>query len=47
MVTGAVGQIESELAVVLREKYGNENVIATGHKSKPGEKLLRSGPFEF
>ncbi|MDX2441622.1 MAG: L-threonine 3-dehydrogenase [Desulfobacterales bacterium] len=47
MVTGAVGQIGSELTMVLREKYGNDNVIATGHKSKPGEKLLHSGPFQF
>jgi len=47
LVTGAVGQIGSELTMVLREKYGNDNVIATGHKSKPGEKLLHSGPFQF
>jgi len=47
MVTGAVGQIGSELTMVLREKYGNDNVLATGHKSKPGEKLLHSGPFQF
>ena len=47
MVTGAVGQIGSELTMVLREKYGNDNVIATGHKSKPGEKLLHSGLFQF
>ncbi|MBW2608237.1 MAG: L-threonine 3-dehydrogenase [Deltaproteobacteria bacterium] len=47
MVTGSVGQIGSELTMVLREKYGNDNVIATGHKSKPGEKLLNSGPFQF
>jgi len=47
LVTGAVGQIGSELTMVLRDKYGNDNVIATGHKSKPGEKLLNSGPFQF
>ena len=47
LVTGAVGQIGSELTMVLREKYGNDNVIATGHKSKPGDKLLNSGPFQF
>ncbi len=47
LITGAVGQIGSELTMVLREKYGNDNVIATGHKSKPGEKLLNSGPFQF
>jgi nucleoside-diphosphate-sugar epimerase len=47
LVTGAVGQIGSELTMVLREKYGNDNVIATGHRSKPSEKLLNSGPFQF
>jgi len=47
MVTGAVGQIGSELTMALREKYGNDNVLATGHKTQPGKKLLESGPFEF
>lgn len=47
LVTGAVGQIGSELTVVLREKYGGENVIATGRKTKPGKTLLKSGPFHF
>ena len=47
LVTGAVGQIGSELTMVLRENYGNDNVIATGHRSKPSEKLLNSGPFQF
>lgn len=47
LVTGAVGQIGSELTLALREKYGNENVIATGRKTKPGDELLNSGPFEF
>ncbi len=46
LVTGAVGQIGSELTMSLREKYGNENVIAGGRKTKPTEKLLNSGPFE-
>jgi nucleoside-diphosphate-sugar epimerase len=47
LVTGATGQIGSELTVELREKYGNDNVIAAGHKRKPSEKLLESGPFEY
>jgi nucleoside-diphosphate-sugar epimerase len=47
LVTGAVGQIGSELTMALRERYGSDNVIATGHKTKPGEKLFNSGPFEF
>ncbi len=47
LVTGAVGQIGSELTMELRKKYGNENVVATGHRTKPSEKLRQSGPFEF
>ena len=47
IVTGATGQIGSELTMELRGKYGNENVVAVGHKRQPSEKLLDSGPFEF
>jgi len=47
MVTGAVGQIGSELTLALRERYGNENVVATGHRTKPSPRLRDSGPFEF
>jgi len=47
MVTGAVGQIGSELTMALRKKYGTDNVLATGHKTQPSKKLLESGPFEF
>ncbi len=47
LVTGAVGQIGSELTLALREKYGAENVIATGRKTKPSKVLEESGPFHF
>jgi len=47
LVTGAVGQIGSELTIALREKYGGENVVATGHRTKPGKVLLEGGPFAF
>jgi len=47
LVTGATGQIGSELTMELRKKYGRENVVAAGHKRKPSEKLLESGPFEY
>ncbi|MBL7192292.1 NAD-dependent epimerase/dehydratase family protein [bacterium] len=47
LVTGSVGQIGSELTLALREKYGAENVIATGRKTKPSKALLESGPFHF
>ncbi len=47
MVTGSVGQIGSELTMLLRKKYGSENVIATGHRTPPKPELKDSGPFEF
>lgn len=47
LVTGAVGQIGSELTMTLRERYGNDNVVAAGHRTKPGKKLFSSGPFEY
>ncbi len=47
LVTGATGQIGSELTIELREKYGKNNVIAVGHRREPSEKLLASGPFEY
>ena len=47
LITGAVGQIGSELTPALRKKYGNDNVVACGRKTKPSDKLLNSGPFEY
>jgi nucleoside-diphosphate-sugar epimerase len=47
LVTGSAGVIGSELTVELRKRYGNENVIAAGHKKKPPKSMLESGPFHF
>lgn len=47
LVTGAVGQIGSELTMALRERYGNQNVVAAGHHTLPSPELRDSGPFEF
>ncbi len=47
LVTGACGQIGSELTLALRAKHGNDNVVATGRKTQPSEALRTSGPFEF
>ena len=47
LVTGAVGQIGSELTMALRKRYGNDNVVACGRKTKPSKTLRNSGPFEF
>jgi len=46
LVTGAVGQIGSELTLALRDKYGADNVVAGGRKTKPSPQLRDSGPFE-
>lgn len=48
LVTGALGQIGSELTMGLRETYGNENVIASNRRKKDGhEALMESGTFEI
>ncbi len=47
LVTGATGQIGSELTLELRKRHGGDNVVAAGHRRKPSEKLLESGPFEY
>ena len=47
LITGATGQIGSELTIELRKKYGSDNVIAAGHKRTASEKLFQSGPFEY
>jgi len=47
LVIGSVGQIGSELTPKLREKYGNENVVAAGHHTQPSEELKNAGPFVF
>lgn len=44
IVTGATGQIGSELVLELRKKYGNQQVVAVGHsKQITGE--LSNGPY--
>ncbi|HIJ90439.1 MAG: NAD-dependent epimerase/dehydratase family protein [Desulfobulbaceae bacterium] len=45
IVTGATGQIGSELVPALRERYGAANVIAVGHKKTPPPELLELGPY--
>ena len=46
LVTGADGQIGSELTPVLRARYGRENVVATDI-AEPCPALCDGGPFEF
>jgi len=45
LVTGATGQIGSELTEALRHRHGAENVIAAGHKTQPDESFISSGPY--
>jgi nucleoside-diphosphate-sugar epimerase len=47
LVTGACGQIGTELVPTLRTKYGADAVLATGHVTKPTKQLRDSGPFQY
>ncbi|MCA1825382.1 MAG: NAD-dependent epimerase/dehydratase family protein [Myxococcales bacterium] len=47
LVTGAVGQIGSELTVALRQRYGDSAVVASDVKLPSDPALRDSGPFEF
>ena len=44
LVTGAAGQIGSELVPALRERHGNENVIAAGHRTPLSNDVQKFGP---
>jgi nucleoside-diphosphate-sugar epimerase len=46
LVTGALGQIGSELVMKMREIYGNDNVIATDIRKPEDSVVVKSGPFE-
>ncbi|MDF1562847.1 MAG: NAD-dependent epimerase/dehydratase family protein [Deltaproteobacteria bacterium] len=47
LVTGAVGQIGSELTHALRRHYGAEQVVATDIRLPTDPALRDAGPFEF
>jgi nucleoside-diphosphate-sugar epimerase len=47
LMTGASGQIGSELLGVLRRKHGGSNVLATDIQALAAAELRESGPFEF
>lgn len=46
LITGAVGQIGSELTMELRKRLGNDNVVAGINRTQPTGELKESGPFE-
>ena len=47
LVTGALGQIGSELVEKLRKEYGTDNVIATDIRKVEGNPVVEEGPFEI
>lgn len=48
LITGALGQIGSELTAEMRKIYGTDNVIASNRSAKEDHKeLIKSGPFEI
>jgi nucleoside-diphosphate-sugar epimerase len=48
LITGALGQIGSELTAKMRKIYGSGNVVASNRRKKEGhEELITSGPFEI
>ncbi|UOE58333.1 L-threonine 3-dehydrogenase [Priestia filamentosa] len=46
LVTGALGQIGSELTLKMREIYGHDNIIATDIRRTESD-VVQSGPFEM
>ncbi|MDZ7794270.1 MAG: L-threonine 3-dehydrogenase [Spirochaetia bacterium] len=47
LVTGALGQIGSELTVLLRQRYGRDNVLATDIRDDVNLEVIENGPFEI
>jgi nucleoside-diphosphate-sugar epimerase len=47
LVTGATGQIGTELVLKMRQVYGANNVIATNVRAHPDNPIHDSGPFEL
>ncbi|PKK85115.1 MAG: UDP-glucose 4-epimerase [candidate division Zixibacteria bacterium HGW-Zixibacteria-1] len=47
LITGAVGQIGSELTTALKKRYGKENVVASDIRTPAGFDSHNDGPFEF
>ena len=45
LVTGATGQIGSELTPALRRRYGENNVVAGVHERQPDPELAGGGPW--
>lgn len=47
LITGALGQIGTELTMYLRGQYGNNNVVISDLSKRGEDSLFESGPFEL
>lgn len=47
LITGALGQIGTELVMYLRQQYGNGNVVASNRSKHGDDVIFESGPFEL
>ncbi|WP_252400578.1 NAD-dependent epimerase/dehydratase family protein, partial [Bacillus subtilis] len=47
MITGALGQIGTELVVKCRKIYGTDNVLATDIREPEADSPVQDGPFEI
>lgn len=47
IITGALGQIGTELVMKLREKLGDDQVLATDIKRPESDSVILNGPFEI
>jgi len=47
LITGALGQIGSELTTHMREIYGVDNVVASGRRTPKGSKVVEDGIYEL
>ncbi|TFG60434.1 MAG: NAD-dependent epimerase/dehydratase family protein [Spirochaetales bacterium] len=45
LITGALGQLGSEITTSLRRRYGTDNVVITDIRDNTGRELIESGPF--
>lgn len=45
LITGALGQLGSELTLALRDLYSNENVVLVDIRDDINKELIKSGPF--
>ncbi|MFO8063084.1 MAG: NAD-dependent epimerase/dehydratase family protein [Spirochaetia bacterium] len=46
LLTGALGQLGSELSLTLREQLGDDNVVVSDIRTEASRELIEGGPFE-